>query len=615
MRLLKARTTEHILAFALVALPFAASFADVWDDCVLWYNGGAVDANGDGKFTNGEMLDVRHAGIADSPTHGGTLMNSTAERDTVRIATNEVVFPMQNSRKLQCPVLDFTAPVVTNGAEATSNGSNITNLGNIVQIPNVLSTASDKYTALIRFRCNSFYPWTNSYQTVIDLGRNGASGYRRGVEICLSTDPSNKYLQLAYMDKSNQGSGLSLTSAKDGWHEVAVIANGTSLTVGIVATNHNKSAAMQWNTITVDDGALKPYYSTLKLGGRKEVPAQGKTLFRGQIHMVSFWNRVLTENEVMEAFSHAPSPSAPSLPSIFQIGFPNVDGGETFAGAPGSATTTATPARPEDWRNFPASFLRNEPVNITFMLDAKQTNLPQVVRLVPRAGTSGSVSVLVNGAFCGTKNIMGGAESYVYVPAERLAAAGENVCTIIRTDAGAGALGFNAVQMFGSWRIGYDDGLWSDMEGAGATEADFYIEWSSQDWKLFRRAVLTNNKGAYPLNVHLGDILGRWGNNRYIYTWKLRKDPGSASGTSASMVVRLNGSTLNVKSGGSTVECPVSLTDAAWHTYSLELDENNLIRGADNVLTWENSSSTYYGFDYHELTVCKPRKGFVANFR
>ena len=188
---------------------------------------------------------------------------------------------------------------------------------------------------------------------------------------------------------------------------------------------------------------------------------------------------------------------------------------------------------------------------------------------------------------------------------------GENVCTITRTDAGAGALGFNSVQMFGSWRIGYDDDKWTDMGGAGATEADFYAEWSSQDWNLFRRAVLTNNNGAYPLNVHLGDILGRWGNNRYVYTWKLQKN----SGSDASMVVKLNGSTINVKSNGSTVECPVSLTDTSWHTYSIELDESNLIRGADNVLTWENSSSTFYGFDYHVLAVRKPRRGFVLTFR
>lgn len=81
------------------------------------------------------------------------------------------------------------------------------------------------------------------------------------------------------------------------------------------------------------------------------------------------------------------------------------------------------------------------------------------------------------------------------------------------------------------------------------------------------------------------------------------------------MVVKLNGAAVNVKSNGSTVECPVSLADTLWHTYSIELDESNLIRGADNVLTWENSSSTFYGFDYHVLAVRKPRRGFVLTFR
>ena len=610
------KTMTHVMnAVALAAMLPATSPAGVWDDCVLWYNGGAVDANGDGKFTNGEMLDIRHAGIADSPTHGGALMNSTDSYDTVLIETNEVMFSLQNGRKLQCPVLNFTAPAMTNG-DITAGGD-ITVYGNIIQMQNVLSTDDDTYTALIRFRRDLNHAWDSSFQTVMEIGRTDGRGLanRKGVGVALSNLPSSNELLLEYDNTAFRQTGLNFSSAKDGWNELAVIANGTSLIVGIVETNNSKTAAIRWKTISVGEGALKPDAGHLKLGGMHSVvtsgQSPGKTLFRGQIHMVSLWNRVLTENEVMEAFSYAPPPSAPSLPSIFQVGFPNVDGSEMFAGAPGPATITATPARPEDWRNFPASFLRDTPVNISFMLDAKQANLPQVVRLVPRAGTFGNVSVSVNGAFGGTEDVRGGAEAYVYVPAECLAAAGGNVCTITRTDAGVGALGFNAVQMSGSWRIGYDDDKWTDMGGAAVTEADFYAEWSSQDWNLFRRAVLTNNNGAYPLNVHLGDILGRWGNNRYVYTWKLQKN----SGSDASMVVKLNGSTINVKSNGSTVECPVSLTDTSWHTYSIELDESNLIRGADNVLTWENSSSTFFVFDYHVLAVRKPRRGFVLTFR
>ena len=87
-------------AIALAVLLPAPSWAGVWDDCLLWYNGGAVDKNGDGKFTNGEMVDVRHAGVADSPTHGGTLRNATAIYDTVKIETADVTFPLQNNRGL-----------------------------------------------------------------------------------------------------------------------------------------------------------------------------------------------------------------------------------------------------------------------------------------------------------------------------------------------------------------------------------------------------------------------------------------------------------------------------------------------------------------------------------
>lgn len=55
--------------------------------------------------------------------------------------------------------------------------------------------------------------------------------------------------------------------------------------------------------------------------------------------------------------------------------------------------------------------------------------------------------------------------------------------------------------------------------------------------------------------------------------------------------------------GESAVACPIALTDTNWHTYTLELDESNLLRGADNVLQWKNSSSIWYAFDYHELKV------------
>jgi hypothetical protein len=381
-----------------------------------------------------------------------------------------------------------------------------------------------------------------------------------------------------------------LGSAKDAWHEVAVIADGNTVNVGVVDTS--AKTAITWKTYTTADqeASLKPYNTSLTLGGETvstTAGSVGKTLFRGQIHMVSVWNRVLTTNEVLEAFS--------SAPSLFQVGLPNVDGSDVFTVDSGSASITP---QPEDWRNFPSSLSAGDSVNITFPLDSMQTNLPQIVRLVPRTGASGSVSVSVNGVDCGTKSVRGGAEAYVYVPAEHLRT-GENVCTIARTDAGAGMLGFNAVQMAGSWRIGYIDNKWNEMESGGNTSEDFYIE-TSRRWPWFRRAISKTT----PLNVHLGDVLGRWGNNRYVYTWKCKKNEAKTS----TMVVKLN---------GSTIVGPVTFENTDWQTYSVELCETNLVRGADNVLRWESDQSdeTWYAFDYHELAVRGPRKGFVFIFR
>ena len=554
-----------------VLLP-ATSWAGVWDDCLLWYNGGAVDKNGDGKFTNGEMVDVRHAGVADSPTHGGTLRNATAIYDTVKIETADVTFPLQNNRVLKCPVLNFTAP-------AETNGTKISVYGNVVQIPDVLSVDNDHYSALIRFRREKDHAWNSSYQIVMQLGFDYSQ--KRGLSIALANAPDDNDLYIGYDGRSFVDTSLSLGTTKGGWHELAILVNGTSIEIGVVDTT--AKTPIPWKTVAnIREGSLKPYNGNFRLGGESVTTsgdAPGKTLFRGMIHMASVWNRTLTRTEVLEAFS--------SVPSLFQVGLPNVSGHEMFAGAAGTVSMTA---QPEEWRKFPSSLSAGDSVNITFPLDSTQLDQPQMVRLVARNGTSGSVSVSVNGKECGVKNVKGGTETSVYVPAGCLTE-GANICTLTRTDAGSGPLGFNAVQMAGSWRIGMVNNSWNEMESAGNTGEDFYIE-TARRWPWFRRVVLN----THSLNVHLGDVLGRWGNNTYLYTWKLKKNAGDP----ASMSVKLN---------GTTISAPVTLEDTDWHVFSLELSETNLVRGADNVLRWENSSSTWYAFDYHELTVRRPHTG------
>ena len=139
-----------VLSVVLTFLLPTGTDAGVWDDCLTWI--GARDKNDDGKFNSGELVDIRHAGVTDSPTHGGRLFHSDTERDTVVISTEEVNFPLQNNRSIVCPVLFFTAPSAqSNVAWSALSPQRI--YGNI--ITNTGPVPSDNtYSVLLRFAPN-----------------------------------------------------------------------------------------------------------------------------------------------------------------------------------------------------------------------------------------------------------------------------------------------------------------------------------------------------------------------------------------------------------------------------------------------------------------------------
>lgn len=580
-------------------LPMVAG-AGVWDDCLSWVS--AEDKNGDGKFNNGELVDIRHAGVADSPTHGGYLFHSDADHDTVEIETKEVKFPLHNNRSLNCPVLYFKAPSAQSNVTWSALSPQRV-YGNIIS--NACPIPSDNtYSVLLRFAPNLAHAHNDSYEIIMELGWNNDNPTTKGLLLALHTGQST--LRIGGVPGGPfKDSGLWLGNQKNAWHEVAVLVDGahSTVSVGIVTTGQmaqyvngdtttkmNK-AIMNWKTLDLGANASWPTPNPEKgllLGG--DGTGAEKTMYRGQIHMVALWDRVLTTNEVLEAFT--------SCPSVFQVGIPNVNGTDVFAGASDRAVEM-TPM-PHEWRKFPASLTAGNPVNISFACNGLHlgNGLPQLLRLVPRAGTAGAVSVAINGTACGTVSLSSGKDACIYVPVSRLQS-GTNVCTITRVDGGSGALGLNAVQLAGSWNVGWHSSNADSMESAGNTETDFYIE-GVRRFEWFRRAITP----ARPLNIHLGDLLGRWGNNRWIYTCRIAEGQGMGSGENKA-VVKLNGTTiLN------------STPLANGQTFTFELSSTNLIRGADNVITWENDGgTTYYAFDYHDWEVQKRRSGLYIIFK
>jgi hypothetical protein len=505
-----------------------------------------------------------------------------------------VQFPLRNNSSIDCPVLYFTAPSAQSNVTWSALSPQRV-YGNI--ITNACPIPSDNtYSVLLRFAPNRVHAHNDSYEIIMELGWNSDNPTTKGLLLALSTSTSvsDSYLSIGGAASGNEflNSGLWLGNQKNAWHEVAVLVDGahSTVSVGIVTTeqmakyvNGNTTtkmnkAIMNWKTLDLGTNASWPTPNPEKglcLGGDNS--GSEKTMYRGKIHTVALWDRVLTTNEVLEAFT--------SHPSVFQVGIPNVNGTEVFSGASGRAVEMTS--MPHDWRKFPVSLTAGNPVNISFVCDGlhNKNGLSQLLRLVPRAGTAGEVSVAINGTACGTASLSGGRDACLYVPTSLLPS-GKNVCTITRVDGGSGTLGLNAVQLAGSWNVGWHSNKIDTMGSAGDTEADFYIE-GARRFELFRRAITP----AYPLNIHLGDLLGRWGNNKmWIYTCRILDGQRSKNNKA---VVKLNGTTIldsTLLSNG--------------QMFMFELSSSNLVRGADNVIRWENDGgSTYYSFDYHDWKV------------
>ncbi len=558
------------------------AFGGVWDDCLVWYNGGAVDANGDGKFTPGELLDVRHAGVANAPTHGGGLMYADAQHDTVLIQTTDVCFPLQNYVSRPCPVLYFSAPSPqTNVAWSALSPQRI--YGNIITNSGGIPTVNT-YSTLLRFKRVRYHAINESYQIVMQLG---FENLKSGILLALSNKEDDNNLYVGNSGTAFYNTQLWLEGKAD-WHEVAVLVDGSTIRVGLVVRDGGANGVMRWKTAGIPNAAPNPAKG-LCLGG--DIGAAEKTMFRGLVHMVGVWDRVLTTNEVFEAFSFHPS--------VFQVGLPHVDGGDLFTGNPNAPASLSSD--PEDWRKFPLSLSYGNPVNITFDVNGLYDKLPQMIRLVPSAGSSGRVSVAVNGTVYDTPSLTGGKDAFVYVPVTNVLHQGENTCTVTRVSSSAAELRLNAVQMAGSWLVGWKSGHWDSMESAGNTHEDFYLE-SGSRWEWFRRAITYTT----PLNIHLGDVLDRWGDNKYVYTMRIAGANGGGSGNKATM-----------KLNGNIVFDSVPLVNG--QVFTFELDRSNLIRGADNVIRWENAqeAGTYYTFDYHWWEVQKrpPPPGTVVIIR
>ena len=465
------------------ALPFAfccalSLRADVWSDCQACYRGG-FDDNDDGRWFEGsakkygEFIDVLHAADKTDWRHycqneGCTDQYLYYHLETVTSACANVVFPERKILRID-PTRGRPDQGTENPDPARCIHSGV-RLGYDATAGNYLIT-NEQWSALYRFRIDAERPSTSSRIYLVDMGYNGSNGFLINFSN-LNGDADNQlYLTCRGYD-GNKGTGLYMTNSivakkTEVWTELAIVADGRTVKLGLFLPG----CSAQWKTLSNigETSAMPGNKNQIRLGYYYD---RDGTYFKGAFDMAAFWNRKLSDGEVIEAFSCG-------HPAILKVGAEGRGNG-MFAGGDASANVNALAA---DLRSVPATFATGTQLTIDYDVPVVQTNLAQVLRVAVSQGGA-TFLASIDGEDIGEIETSVKKPGLLFVPARKFTA-GAHALTLV-CSAGSGAV-LGCIELAGSWRLGLEDGLhtgfgsygvgtgWQETTAEKAGQKDFYL--------------------------------------------------------------------------------------------------------------------------------------------
>lgn len=598
---------KKLLAVSAVALAGLNLRADVWQDCTAWYMGGSETV---GAFANGDMTDLRHAAIADSPTHGGTTRgNATGISnlcESVYSAASGRTFANQRTIYLaQRETASGTYSVYENG----------------VTLP--FAATNNNYTLLMRVKLDEAQPHNKDFVYIADLGYSGSNPKHA---FAIRYLPGTEQIGFLY-NAGNNSSYFSptndvCTTLRGKWLELSVSLAWLSQTsdgkdscrmrIGVAAEGierkyHSKDFSFPKGQAVPKDG--KMYLAgTTGYGGAspKCNPA------RGSYQMVSYWERVLTDNEILEAFKLlGPDGTADRKPALLKVG-DSAWGADVFGTAiDGSSATPSLDL--QDLAKIPLQIAAEQTLNLPFTVPVTCTNLAQIVRLSAADGSAETcVQVKVDDQDVGVVDIVPGKTAYVRCEAA-LFTEGAHTLTLTRSDAGAGLIKLTGVEISGSWRVGWIDKLVSEFGGDSSKKTHVVADLTTNDWSTLRSTV----KATYHLEL-VTDIAPADAEKRKILL-RVKPQAGGYPAQSYDFVVLANGAEVFRR----TISPIKPYDDGRSAMVAVPFRPESLLAGR-NVFTFKteinealdpNPASTWLRLDYFELEVGKEPTGGMLILR
>lgn len=442
-------------------LTLSGAMAGVYDDAKAVYVGNGGGASGANvRPTTCTWRDVRHAADPTATTHAnmttcGVDPNYVAAYDNTIVYSNaDVTSQAAGLTFANEPVLYFNHKFRKDG-ETRYHTPNILNLG--------WTFPKNEYTILMRFKPEEPIGMTSiesaSDNTGVALfsvqGTWQKSGYHFGYcPNAAGTGGTLKVFGYGAVHSGNASAIRLLTVTNEVWHELAVTVKGNIMKISLardpdgLGAIKRLSAEKDWSPhVGALDWFTPEQDKTIVIGGSGNTISEKTDMtgysFRGMIHMMAFWDRVLTQGEINEAFSEG-------RPSVLRIGFGGAAAGsDQFAGASGSSVTLSS-ANPWAWREFPASLVKDATVTIPFEISARDAGYGQFLRVFGEATSGrGNLTVGLDGVNLGGLSV-GPVSGDLFIPGTALAA-GSHMLTVTRNDAGAETVKLGSLSIEGSW--------------------------------------------------------------------------------------------------------------------------------------------------------------------
>ena len=613
------------ILMTVAAMAAAGTFGGVFDDCVYWFCGGR-DSNGDGFLQSGELTDTMHANNTSHNAHKCTVYGwgnvSGMEQYGVQLREEDVCCPAQGvTNRTMCLYLPQFQELIDNG-----NGTVTTNYCNNsvtfnTQLLSLLPT--NVYTCVMRLRREagtipSGGEWFFNCYEGNSVGHKG---------FLLGFNKSGAFT--AYGPSSSLTVSSPDSLPLDCWADISIVVTNNTIRLGIwkdlqkPSKDRDTTSRYTFKTSTtkvVSGHSLNMTMHKFWIGTqntmnkRTTYAANHNKFFPGAIQQIAFWNRALSDEEVLEAW-HTP------MADVWRLGVVNNSTVE-MGGTASTTTTVDIDAITSDgrWQDVPGTLPAGGTLNLDFTLrksrfgadktSADAVTLPQLlcVRTLSTAN-EGAARVTVNGTVAGTIHLKPNATNTLFLAAKLFNVTGVNRIALTRTDAGSSAIGLDQIKLTGSFQTGMRNDTDNEFSYTPGRCAD--VGWGQvSDWYEVRNALNSatgSNTTNYWMHVEVPDEAVEYG---CTYTIRMYQANGGAANTNivklcvngAEKVAYTNDAGLALQQIGST----------SFANYEIHFEPGEL-KASDNVFWWNQYTAnrstkppcTYCDFHRFEI-VPKP---------